>query len=449
MPFDKDFIWGAASSAYQIEGSPLAEGGGPSIWDVFSHTPGNIYEDQTGDVACDAYNRYEEDIALMHGLGLGAYRFSVSWARIDPQGDGTWNPSALAYYDRVVDTCLRRGITPYLTLYHWELPQPLEEKGGWLARDTALAFARYADKIARQFKGRVRHYIVLNEPQCSVLLGYSTAAHAPGKALPTEQLFACWHHFMLAYGLGARAIKTVDENALISIATTGRLCYPTNDAPEHIYAAREESFRVAGDDWMFTHSMALDPICFGTYPACPPSVLAQCMGAVSAQDMETIHFVPDFISTNIYNGLEVSAEQGRAVYKRRHEGFPRTALKWPVTPEVMHWGTLFLYQRYNLPIMITENGLSCNDKLFLDGKVHDSDRIDFLHRYLRGLLAAVRDGADVRGYFHWSLTDNFEWNNGYNERFGLIYIDYPSQQRILKDSAHWYAQVVKQNGAGL
>lgn len=449
MPFGKNFVWGAASSAYQIEGSALADGGGASIWDVFSHTPGKIYENQNGDIACDAYNRYEEDIALMQQLKLGAYRFSISWARVDPLGDGNWNPHALAYYDRVVNTCLSKGIQPYITLYHWELPQALEDKGGWLMRDTAQAFARYAAKIAQHFKGRATHYVVLNEPQCSVFLGYATGAHAPGLMLPTQQLFACWHHLMLAYGLGAKAIRETDETAQISIATTGRLCYPNNNGLETINAAQAESFSITGEDWMFTHSMALDPICFGTYPTCPPSALADCIQAVAAEDLETIHFVPDFISVNIYNGQEVYAKNGIAEYKKRYDGFPRTALKWPVTPEVMHWGMLFLHQRYKLPLYVTENGLSCNDKVYLDGKVHDPDRIDFLHRYLRSLQHAIQDGADIRGYFHWSFTDNFEWNNGYNERFGLVYIDYPTQKRILKDSAFWYAKLIQSNGEGL
>lgn len=442
IPFPKDFLWGVASSAYQIEGHSLADGGGASIWDTFAHTPGKIAFDDHGDIACDAYYRYAEDIALIKEMGAKAYRFSTSWARIDPNADGNWNAAGLAYYDKVVDCCLEAGIIPYVTLYHWELPQAAEDRGGWQNRETAEAFGRYAAMMAEHFKGRVKHYFTLNEPQCSVSLGYEQGIHAPGKKLPLEGQFACWINQLRAHGLSQRAIKAVDPEATVGLASTGRLCYPAQETPEDIRAAREATFEVS-DFWIFTHNWLLDPVCLGSFPDCRGTALEPLVAKVSQEDMELIHTVPDMLGYNIYNGHEVKATENGFEYVPRGPGYPRTALKWPVTPKVMDWGVRFLQERYGLPGFITEDGLSCNDRVYLDGKVHDADRIDFLHRYLACLSRAVEHGADIRGYFHWSLTDNFEWHSGYTERFGLIFVDYETQQRIPKDSFYWYQQLIR------
>jgi len=447
MGFPKDFVWGAASSAYQTEGFPAADGGGLSVWDTFCAGPGNVSEGETGAAACDGYHRYAEDIGLLAGLGLRAYRFSVSWARVDPSGTGEWNEAGLRYYDAVVDCCLKNGVEPYLTLHHWELPQALEDRGGWLARATAEAFARYAGMLAARFRGRVRSYITINEPQCVAWLGHASGEHAPGRRLPPEGQFAVWKHLMLAHGLALRAVRAADPDAAVGVASTGRICYPETPADEQ--AARDETFALRGGDWLFTHTMYLDPVCRGSLPAAPGSGLASLAQTVSPGDWDTMRAVPDFIGLNIYNGCAVRrGADGSAVYTPRCPGFPRTALKWPVTEQALRWGPAFVHERYGLPIFITENGLSCSDKLYLDGQAHDPDRIDFLTRYLRELSAAA-ETADVRGYFHWSLTDNFEWNRGYSERFGLVYVDYPAQRRVLKDSARWYARVAASNGAAL
>lgn len=450
MGFRDDFIWGAASSAYQIEGHSSADGGGPSIWDTFSHIPGKIFEDNNGDIACDSYHRWEEDIRHLKELGVSAYRFSTSWARIDPKGDGNWNPQGLAYYSKLVDSLLEAGITPWMTLYHWELPQALEDKGGWEHPDTAAAFGRFAGMMARHFKGRVTHYITLNEPQCSVGLGYEAGIHAPGKQLSLSGQFACWKHLLMAHGLASRAIRSADSNAEIGFASTGNLCYPLAETEQDIAAARKATFTASDEHWTFTHHMALDPICKGKFPACGSGELQKLIDRVTEDERNVIHAVPDFLCYNIYNGWGIQAnENGDPIYARRYDGFPRTALKWPVTPEVMDWGMRYLYERYPLPCSISENGLSCNDKIYLDGKVHDPDRIDFLHRYLLALRRAAEHGVDLRGYFHWSLTDNFEWHSGYGERFGLIFVNYPTQDRILKDSFHWYSSVIASNGSSL
>ncbi|MBR4291581.1 MAG: beta-glucosidase [Oscillospiraceae bacterium] len=439
--FPKGFLWGAASSAYQIEGFSTADGGGASIWDTFSHTPGKIAYDDHGDVACDAYHRYEEDIALMKELGIKAYRFSTSWARIDPNADGNWNAAGLAYYERIVDGCLAAGIEPYMTLYHWELPQAAEDRGGWRVEETAHAFARFAGMMAKHFKGRVKNYFTLNEPQCTTSLGYAQGLHAPGLKLSLKGQFHVHVNQMIAHGLAQRAIKETNPAAMVGIASTGNLCYPETEAD--IAAARAATFATAEAFWVFTHHWLLDPICLGRFPDCAGTALEPLVQAVTPQQLELIHTVPDMLGFNVYNGHEVRTADAGFEYVPKYAGFPRTALKWPVTPEVLGWGMKFLHERYSLPMYITENGLSCNDRIYLDGKVHDPDRIDFLTRYLNCLHHAIELGADIQGYFHWSLTDNFEWHSGYGDRFGLVYMDYPNLRRIPKDSFRWYKEVIR------
>ncbi|MGM9549316.1 MAG: glycoside hydrolase family 1 protein [Faecousia sp.] len=441
--FSDSFVWGAASSAYQIEGFSTADGGGASIWDTFCHTPGKIAYGDNGDMACDSYHRYAEDIALLKEMGAGAYRFSTSWARIDPNADGSWNEEGIAYYDRVVDLCLASGVTPYLTLYHWELPQAAQDRGGWQERQTAAAFARFCGMMAAHFRGRVKHYFTLNEPQCTVALGHQSGIHAPGKQLKLAGQFDVLVNQLLAHGLAQRAIQATDPEALVGIASTGRLCYPERETPEDIQAAREATFAVSDGDWTFTHHWLLDPICLGKFPDCTGTRLEPLVRRITEQEMAVIHTVPHMLGYNIYNGHAVRAGETGFAYVPRYPGFPRTALKWPMTPEVMDWGVRFLQERYGLPGYITENGLSCNDRIYLDGQVHDADRIDFLARYLHCLGRAVENGADIRGYFHWALTDNFEWSSGCAERFGLVYMDYLTGGRVPKDSFHWYREVIR------
>ena len=443
IKFPADFVWGAASAAYQIEGYDLEDGGGASIWRTFSHTPGKVAWGDNGDIACDSYHRLEEDLDLLAQAGAKAYRFSTSWSRVDPKADGNWNAAGIAYYDRLVNGCLERGITPYMTLYHWELPQAAEDRGGWQVRETAEAFGRFAGMMAQHFRGRVKNYFTLNEPQCTVSLGYQQGIHAPGKTLPREAVFGCWVNQLLAHGYSFRAIKAADPDAVVGIASTGNLCYPARETPENIEAARQATFATNEDFWVFTHHWLLDPICFGKFPECPGSWLEPLAAAVSAEDLEIIHAVPDMLGYNIYNGHEICLTETGWDFAPKYRGYPRTALKWPVTEGVLNWGVRFVQERYGLPGYITENGLSCNDKIYLDGQVHDPDRIDFLTRYLRCLGKAVESGCGLKGYFHWSLTDNFEWHSGYCDRFGIIYMDYENLKRIPKDSYYWYSQVMK------
>lgn len=450
MGFAKNFVWGAASSAYQTEGSPRADGGGESIWDAFCRRPGAIADGTDGTTAADAYHRYAEDIACAAQMGLKAYRFSVSWARVDPEGTGKWNDKGFAFYLRMLEACRAAGLEPYVTLYHWELPQALEEAGGWRDRATPYAFARYAAEAAHRFGGLVSHYITLNEPECTVKLGHGTGAHAPGLRLPEADQVLVLHHQLLAHGLAAAAIRACAPKVQVGIAATGRLCWPHTDSAADVEAARAATFAAPDGDWAFTYQMVLDPVCLGRYPQeCGPR-LGGLLAGLPPDDGTLVCARPDFIGLNIYNGHEVRAgADGRPEEVPRPRGYAMTALKWPVTPQAMEWGVRFLWQRYGLPLYVTENGQSCNDRVFLDGCVHDADRIDFLHRYLLALRAAAESGADVRGYFHWALTDNFEWSEGYRERFGLVYVDYPTGKRIPKDSAAWYAKTVQANGENL
>ncbi len=444
MTFPKDFIWGAASSSFQTEGAFNEDGKGRSVWDDFCRLQGVITNNGTGDIACDAYHHVDEDVSLMKQLNLKAYRFSLSWPRILPQGRGSVNKKGFDFYDALVDKLLENGIEPIITLYHWDMPSAMHRQGGWLSRDTIYAFEEYSATVAHHFAGRVNTYIPLNEQQCFVCLGFERGIHAPGLRLPIEGVFSCLHNSLLAQGLSIKALR---ENSPVSVkigsASTGRLCYPCDDTPMLCAAAEKSTFVITGDDWLFSHNLFLDPLILGRYPECDIRGFKECAASVPDEDWKIIRQPIDFIGLNIYNGRLVD-ENGEEIEK--YQGFPRTAMKWPVTPEVLRFGPRFIYNRYRLPVMITENGQSCNDRIFLDGQVHDPDRIDFLHRYLIALRKACDDGVPITGYLHWCLTDNFEWHNGYDERFGLIYIDYPTQRRILKDSAHWFSKTVASNG---
>ena len=446
--FPETFLWGAACAAYQCEGAWNEDGKGRSIWDDFCHdrSAGHIRNDDTGDVACDSYHRFREDTALMAAHGIKAYRFSISWPRVIPDGDGEVNEAGLRFYDELVDELLKHGIEPLVTLYHWDLPSALQDKGGWLNRDIVAAFGRYAEIIAARFRGRVSRFMTINEPQCITVLGYGAGIHAPGLRLSEEKQAQVFHHLALAHSEAQRRIKAVlGDAAQVGIVPCGRLCYPEQDTAENRESAYRASFDLSRDRWGFTFNIILDSLIHRGYDPSAPDAVKRFAAGIPASDwalMET----PDFIGVNVYNGEMVDAE-GAPV--KPYAGFPMTATKWLVTPEVMHYGPVNLFRRYGLPLYITENGQSCNDRVFLDGKVHDPDRIDFLHRYLLQLYRAIEEDVPVGGYLQWSFLDNFEWSEGYNERFGIIYVDYPTLRRIPKDSAAWYRDVIESNGARL
>ncbi len=453
MRFPENFKWGAASSAYQTEGAWREDGKGLSIWDTFSHTEGTTFDGSTGDIACDAYHRFEEDLDIMQYMGIKVYRFSISWPRILPEGTGVVSGAGLAYYEKVIDGCISRGIEPWITLYHWDLPQALQDKGGWASRSTAYAFRDYAEIIAEHFGDRVPYFITLNEPQCAIGLGNCSGRHAPGNHLSPEALFPLWHNMLLAHGLAAAAIRRKCPGVKISAASTGDLCTLAEHTSLIPDSLRRACFTTAKDNsgnFFFNHQWFLDPLETGKYPEDPANPWYKASREVPAEELAVIHQPLDFISLNIYTGHEMQpAADGSMQPLPRYDGFPRTALKWPVTPEVLYWGPRLVFDRYHKPVAISENGLSLNDWVSLDGDVHDPNRIDFLHRYLLELRQAAAEGVPVIGYLHWSLTDNYEWNDGYKERFGLIYIDYRDGTRIPKDSADWYSHVIRTNGSEL
>ena len=458
--FDKNFLWGTASSSYQIEGAFTEDGKGLSIWDTFSNKPGNIAHDENGNKACDHYHRYREDISLMKNLGIQAYRFSISWSRIFPDGivkdsDGNirYNKAGLDFYDKIVNFCLENNIKPFITIYHWDLPQALEDKGGWLNRETAFIFADYAEFICEHFSDRVTNIATINEPQIISGLGYMLGLHAPGKKLDAVSVLSVIHHLALAHGLAVTKMRAVAKQPVkIGFSSTGGLCYPSKECDEDIDAARAECFNIVKGNMTFNHTIFCDMTCLGRYPDIAGTELHLEPGLekighyeelpfVKKGDIELIHQPIDYLGINVYNGHEINA----AGYINKKPGSPRTALGWPVTPGVMNYGIRYLYERYNLPIYIFEDGLACNDIISLDGKVHDSNRIDFLTRYLTDLEKAYKAGVPILGYFHWSFTDNFEWHSGYDPRFGLVFVDYETQQRIPKDSAYWYSDLIKKS----
>ena len=441
MMFSKDFLWGVACASYQCEGAWDEDGKGRSIWDDFSHTPGNIQNGDTGDRACDSYHRWAEDVALMKQFGIQAYRFSISWPRVIPDGDGAVNEKGLEFYDNLVNELLAAGIKPMITLYHWDLPSALQDKGGWLNRDIVAAFGRYARIIADHFKGRVDTYMTLNEPQCVTELGYVAGIHAPGWKLGAREALKCYFNLCLAHSEATRQIRAaLGETAKVGVASCGRLCYPRVDTPAGREAAYQATFEPA--QWMFTMNIFLDPLFFRRFAEGSPREVEEFAAGIAQSDWDKME-APDFVGINVYQGDPVEED---GTYSPIPAGFPRTATKWKVTPEVMHFGPMNMYRRYGKPIMITENGLSCNDRVYLDGVVHDGERIDFLTRYLRELSKAGEEGVPLLGYMQWSFLDNFEWASGYNERFGMVYVDYETCDRIPKDSARWYAQVIQSNG---
>ena len=450
MAFKKDFLWGAAAASYQVEGAWKTDGKGLSVWDVFSHTPKKVYEGHTGNVACDHYHCYAEDIALWKTLGIKAYRLSISWPRVLPDGTGARNEKGFEFYDKLIDELLRNEITPYVTLFHWDYPYQLYCRGGWLNPDSSEWFSEYAGEMARRLSDRVQHWITLNEPQVFVTLGHESGIHAPGLKLPRKDLARISHNVLLSHGRAVQAIRANAKSpASIGLAPVGRVRYPATESAADIEAARQCTFSVFNDIF-FSNIAWMDPIFLGHYN---PEFL-QALGAdapkVKAADEALIAHPLDFFGVNFYRGDCV-----RAGADGRPESVPHpphrdlTALRWNVTPQIMYWGPKFYYERYGKPIYITENGLSNIDWISADGKVHDPVRIEFLTRYLSQLQRAASEGVDVAGYFHWSIMDNYEWAEGYKDRFGLIYVDYETQERILKDSAFWYANVIATNGQSL
>ncbi|MBT2229225.1 GH1 family beta-glucosidase [Nonomuraea sp. NEAU-A123] len=438
------FLWGAATSSYQIEGAFAEDGRGTSIWDTFSRTPGKVRDAENGDVACDHYHRYADDVRLMAGLGLQAYRFSVAWPRIVPER-GVVNQRGLDFYRRLVDTLLERGITPWPTLYHWDLPQYLEDAGGWPNRDTAYRFAEYADIVHTALRDRVANWTTLNEPWCSGLLGYAGGEHAPGRQEPSEAVKAV-HHLLLGHGL---AIPLLSGN--IGITLNMSHVTPATASEADVDAAR----RIDG----IQNRLFIDPVLLGSYPEDVVGDLAphSDFSHVLDGDLQIISRKIDMLGINYYSPALVAAGEpapsgstpwiGAEHVRWVDGGRKRTTMNW----EIDENGLLELLQRVHkdypaIDLYITENGAAFADELSADGAVHDPDRIDYLERHINACAEATRRGVPLKGYFAWSLLDNFEWAHGYGQRFGIVHVDFDTQQRTPKDSALWYAARIREGG---
>jgi len=461
--FPEGFLWGSATASYQIEGAVTEGGRTPSIWDTFSHTPGKVLNGDTGDVADDHYHRFREDVALMRSLGLQSYRFSVAWPRITPQvsteGLGPVNEEGLAFYRDLVDELVSAGIEPAVTLYHWDLPQALEDAGGWTNRRTAELFAEYAEVVARELSPQVGTYITLNEPWCSAYLGYASGVHAPGRQDPVAALTAV-HHLNLAHGLATAAVRRASPDARIALTLNLAWVRSPSGAPEDEDAVR----RVDG----LQNRVFLDPVMTGAYPQ---DVIDDTRGVtdwsfVRDGDLDLIHHAPDVLGLNYYSPTVVRTWDGSSPRESAdghgasaatpwiacddvefpEQPGPRTDMGWSIDPTGMRELLLRLHRDYpGVDLMITENGAAYPDVVAEDGKVHDADRIAYLQPHLAAVLDAIEAGAPVRGYYLWSLLDNFEWAYGYSKRFGIVHVDYDTQERTPKDSAHWYAGVVRSN----
>jgi beta-glucosidase len=456
LEFPEGFIWGASTAAYQIEGAPDADGKGPSVWDTFSHTPGKVRGGDTGDIACDSYHRYREDVALMASLGLKNYRFSISWPRVQPGGRGVANQRGLDYYRSLLDELASHGIAATATLYHWDLPQELQDEGGWAVRDTAERFAEYAALTAAALGDRVTRWITLNEPQVVANNGYRTGAHAPGRRAAAAAA-AAHHHLLLSHGLATRALRSAGATE-VGITLDVHPVRVSGGAG----ADALEQARLMTD--AMTNGLYLDPVLHGRYPVHAPEALLPAASLIADGDLETIRQPLDFLGLNYYSPIYLRA--GDPGDLRREEEYARcqvpgvveylpgdldrTNMGWLIDPSGLHQILVQVSEQApGLPLYLTENGRAAEDYVNPEGAVDDIERVKYLHAHLEAAARAIKDGANLAGYFVWSLLDNFEWGWGYQKRFGIVFVDFGTQRRILKSSAHFYSGVVRANAIPL
>lgn len=440
--FPKDFTWGAATSAYQIEGSPTADGKGVSIWDICAKQPGIVVNHENGDVACDHYRRFKDDVRIMKEMGLKAYRFSISWPRILPDGTGKVNEKGVKFYSDLVDELLSNGIIPYVTLFHWDYPEKLMKRGGWLNRECVDWFAEYTRVVVEHLSDRVDHWLTINEPQCFVKLGYEEGVHAPGMRVGRRYAFDVAHNMLLAHGKAVQTIRTyAKKKPLIGFASALNYVMPDSSDPEDIEAAKQKMFSCSRDHGLWCTSWWTEPIYHGHYPEDGLKEFADWLPDYTDEDMKLISQPLDFFGFNYYQASRYSDV--------KKPGYAETAVEWPIEPEGIYYMAKFLQEEYGLPLLITENGMANLDWPLRDGRIHDAQRIDYMEQHLKNVHRAMSEGVNILGYMYWSFMDNFEWNNGYRKRFGLIYVDYMTQQRIWKDSAHRYKEIIATNGACL
>ena len=456
LGFPAGFTWGAATAAYQIEGAPDVDGRGPSVWDTFSHTPGKVRGGDTGDIACDSYHRYPEDADLLRSLGLMDYRFSISWPRIIPDGAGQVNQAGLDYYKRLLDALGERGITPAATLFHWDTPQALQDRGGWSARDTALRLADYAAVVGEALGDRVKRWITLNEPLVVAHNGHRIGVHAPGLH-DNAAAAATTHHLLLGHGLAAAALRASVPDAEVGITLNLTPVRVTND--DSASAEALERARLVAD--ASQNGLFLDPILFGRYPEHAPSSQLPPAELILDGDLETINAPLDFLGVNYYQPVhlragdpanlrqgEKSPQEGISgdVVEFHPDGIEQTNMGWLIDPEGLYELLLRVSKDApGLPLYITENGCAAEDYVDPNGVVNDLERVKFLHQHLDACARAIKDGANLAGYYVWSLLDNFEWGYGYQKRFGIVFVDFATQQRIPKASAAFMAEVARDN----
>jgi beta-glucosidase len=441
--FPKGFLWGSSTASYQVEGAVAEEGRGPSIWDTFSHIPGKTNKGDTGDVADDHFHLYKEDVQLMKDLGLTAYRFSVAWPRVFPMGTGAPNPKGLDFYNRMLDALLAAGIQPYCTLYHWDLPQALQDKGGWQSADTSKAFAEYAGYVAGKLSDRVKHFMTLNELRSFVDIGYRDGRHAPGLMLDAGQVAQVAHHAVLGHGLAVQAIRaSAKPGTKVGIADDPTGATPVIETAENIAAAKKAMRE--------ENAMFLTVIMEGRYTDLYLKRLGADAPKFTASELKTISSPMDFVGINLYAGAFVQADGSEKGYAMvpAPKSYPHMASAWlRVCPEGLYWTPKIVAELWKVKEMyITENGCSSDDVLNAEGKVLDSDRVMYLRNYLTQLQRGVAEGVPVRGYFLWSLLDNYEWADGYDKRFGITYVDFKTQKRTPKMSAEFYKEVIRWNG---
>ena len=448
MAFAKDFLWGAASAAPQIEGAWNEDGRGESIWDTLVHEGGHVAHGETCDVACDHYHRWREDVAIMKELGLKSYRFSVSWSRVLPEGTGRVNEAGLHFYVQLCDALLEAGIKPLVTLYHWDLPTALYRKGGWKNPESPAWFEEYTELLAKALGDRAYAWMTFNEPQMFVGLGMLVGAHAPFEHNDDKTLAEVSKNVLLAHGRAVSVLRRLCPKALIGMAPTGDCYLPKNETPESIEEARRKSTRL-GRDFVISNTWWADPIFLGKAPEDAEALLGENMYRLTAEEWASVSQKLDFYGFNCYQGTQDYPPPEDGYNNYAWQGSPKTVFG-NFTPQALYYSSKFWYERYGLPVLITENGYAGLDHVMLDGKVHDPQRQDFLHRYLLQVKRAVDEGIPVLGYQYWSIMDNFEWAAGYDPRFGLVYVDYHNNcERTIKDSALWYRDVIASNGENL
>ncbi|MDX2176415.1 MAG: GH1 family beta-glucosidase [Candidatus Sumerlaeia bacterium] len=437
--FPRTFLWGVAAAAYQIEGGATEGGRGPSIWDTFCDRLGAIRNGDSGAVACDHYHRYESDLDLMASLNVTNYRFSVAWPRIYPEGTGEPNREGIAFYDRLIDAMLERGIQPSATCYHWDLPQALEDRGGWRNRDTARAFAEYAGTLAHHFGDRVKMWYTLNEPWCSWWLGHKDGIHAPGARESGKVLRQVAHNLLLAHGGGTQALRanTIAPDLKIGIVHNSNNLIPFTESVEDVDATR----RI----WEERNGWLLGPVLRGEYPAGELAALGADAPDIEPGDMELINQPTDFLGLNVYFSNEVVRASEDPQFLEAY--YPRTDFQWPITPEAVYWSLRFANETYGpISLYVTENGCCYPDQVNAQGRVEDFARLAFIRENLKCVHRASKEGIPVKGYFLWSILDNFEWAEGYAKRFGIVHVNFNTQKRTPKASALWYARTMQLNG---